>query len=100
MHTVNGVASTRPIGPQIQIQKSADINSANDDTPVRCPSTTGSTKYAAIKSRTRNSAIVCNVSDHPGNVANARTAGIVAEMIDPTYGTKRRTAVSPPHNAA
>ena len=35
IHTVSGVESSRPTGPQTQIQNSAETSSANDDTPVR-----------------------------------------------------------------
>src|SRR5262245_2376418 len=100
MHTVNGVASNNPIGPQTQIQNSAETSSAKDETPVRCPNTTGSTKYAVSVSSTRNSPSVCSASDQPGKMANASSAGTSADSNVPTYGTKRSTAVSPPHNAA
>ena len=100
MQTVSGVASNSPTGPHTQIQNSAENSSANDDTPVRCPNTNGSTKYAVTKSSIRNNASVCNVSAQPGNVANASDAGMSTDSSVPTYGTKRSTAVNPPHKAA
>ena len=60
----------------------------------------GSMNHAVTKSSVRNNAIVCTVSTHPGNVAKASEAGISTDKSVPTYGTKRRTAVKPPHNAA
>src|SRR5262249_7337388 len=82
------------------IQNSAETSSANADTPVRRPNTSGSMTHAVMKSSVRNSAIVCTVSAQPGNVANASDAGISTDNNVPTYGTNRRTAVKPPHNAA
>ena len=37
-----GVARTSPIGPQSHVQNSADTSSAIDETPVRCPMSSGS----------------------------------------------------------
>src|SRR3954470_188586 len=98
-HTVNGVESSRPTGPQTQIQNSAETSSANEDTPVRRPNTSGSMNHAVTKSRARNSTSVCTVSAQPGKMANASEAGINTDSSVPTYGTKRSTAVKPPHNA-
>src|ERR1044072_7381424 len=76
IHTVSGVESSRPTGPQTQIQNSADTSNANDDTPVRRPNTNGSMTQAVTKSSVRNSASVCTVSAQPGKVAKASDAGI------------------------
>ena len=70
------------------------------ETPVRRPNTSGSMNQAVTKSSVRNSASVCTVSVQPGKVANAIDAGISTDNNVPTYGTKRSTAVKPPHNAA
>ena len=75
---------------------SSNVVPANDETPVRCPNTNGSMRYAVTRSSVTNKAIVCSVSLNPGNVANANAAGISADSSDPTYGTNRRTAVMPP----
>jgi hypothetical protein len=34
MHTVSGVASTRPMGPQIHVQKAIATSSPTSDTPA------------------------------------------------------------------
>src|ERR1041384_3002675 len=88
-HTVSGVDSSSPTGPHTQIQNSAETSSANDDTPVRRPNTSGSMNHAVTKSSTMNSASVCTVSAQPGKVAKASDAGINTDNSVPTYGTKR-----------
>src|SRR5688572_22982552 len=84
IQTVSGVDSSRPTGPQTQIQNSADTSNANDETPVRRPNTSGSMNHAVTKSSVRNNATVCIVSVQPGKVANASDAGMSTDSKVPT----------------
>src|SRR5689334_797643 len=85
-NTVRGVESKSPIGPQSQVQKTADTRTAIGDTPVLEPRTFGSTAWLTTISMPTNIARVTKNTPLPGNAANAKARGTAAPSQGPMYG--------------
>src|SRR4029077_18633036 len=83
-HTVIGVESTRPTGPQSHVQNTAEMINAIGDTPVFAPYTQGSTKFDAIASNTINKAIVISGMNQLLEIANESSTGKRAPTHGPT----------------
>src|SRR6186713_2214510 len=82
-HTVNGVASTSPIGPHSAVQKVAETTTATGERPVVRPYNVGSTTCPIIGSMTKKSAAVQASIHQPGSTATASASGNAAAMIEP-----------------
>src|ERR1700743_1913110 len=81
--TVNGVASTSPIGPHKAVQKVADTTTATGESPVLRPYTKGSMTCPTNGSIMKKSAAVQASIDQPGSTATAKTSGNAAEITEP-----------------
>ena len=64
--TVRGVASSRPTGPQSQVQKVTATRSATCDTPALWPYNHGSITMKVMSSSTRNRPTTSAGWSHPG----------------------------------
>src|SRR5689334_17878851 len=87
--TVKGVDRNNPIGPQSQLQKTAAMMTANEETPVLEPYNQGSTRLLLISSSVTNKPTVHAAIAQPGSTAMANPIGIRHAITGPTYGIKR-----------
>src|SRR5450631_3182051 len=89
-HTVRGVDSNNPIGPQISDQKMAANKTANEEIPVWAPYSNGSNTFATSSSTTRYSNRVYNGLVQVAKMASESKIGKTAASGDPMYGRKRK----------
>src|SRR5262249_12515731 len=82
-HTVSGVDSSNPTGPNNQVQKVAAAISATEDRPVLAPYTQGSSTFATTSSTPTNSRTTQTSSIQPGSTATASATGKPAAMMIP-----------------
>ena len=73
-HSVSGVETSSPIGPQIQLQKIAATTTDSGDRPVLWPYSCGSTTCAGDQFHHREQAQHSNTSAQPGSTAAASNA--------------------------
>src|SRR5262245_42251483 len=85
-HTVSGTESTRPAGPQSQLQNATDTSSAMSETPTVRRYTSGSRMRNIAGSSTTNSATTSNGFSQPLNTARLNAIGMSAAVQTPTYG--------------
>ena len=100
MHTVNGVAKSRPTGPHSHVQKVAATMTARELMPVEWLKTIGSMMFTKVSSTTASRPTVSSIGRQESNTASESSTGKAAAMGAPRNGTKRSMAMSRPHNAA
>src|SRR5450830_1810984 len=77
-HNVSGVGTTRPTGPQIQLQKIAAMTTESGDSPVECPYNCGSISLATTISIEKKITNVINARLQPGSIAAANKIAEIA----------------------
>src|SRR5690349_19224660 len=85
-HSVRGVESKRPKGPQSQVQNDAATTTATGDSPALFPHTNGSATFPVRGSTTANKATVHSVMVQSLPTAAASAIGRQAARIAPIYG--------------
>ncbi len=83
-HSVSGVDTSSPIGPQIQLQKIAATTTDSGDSPVLWPYSCGSTTCEETSSTAAKRPSVSSISDQPGSTAAAISPALPAAMNTPT----------------
>src|ERR1700682_3716962 len=82
-HTVRGVDSNNPIGPQISAQKMAANKIANEEIPVWAPYSNGSKTFATSSYKTRYSSTVYSGFVQFAKMASESRIGNTAASGDP-----------------